>query len=84
VITDGTLTLSPLRLEDAATHFAGEDAELVRWLNGGPGTLAGVESYIRRTPPEAVDGHDQGFGTKTGESDTRTRRNTDHQGGLQV
>jgi RimJ/RimL family protein N-acetyltransferase len=49
VITDGALTLRPLRLEDAAPHLAGEDAELVYWLNGGPGTLPGVESYIRST-----------------------------------
>jgi hypothetical protein len=47
VITDGVLTLAPLRPADAATHLAGEDAELVRWLNGGPGTLPGVEAYIR-------------------------------------
>jgi RimJ/RimL family protein N-acetyltransferase len=43
------LTLSPLRLEDAAAHLAGEDTELVRWLNGGQGTLPGVQAYIRRT-----------------------------------
>jgi RimJ/RimL family protein N-acetyltransferase len=49
VITDGTLTLSPLRLDDAAAHLAGEDAELVRWLNGGQGTLPGVQAYIQRT-----------------------------------
>jgi RimJ/RimL family protein N-acetyltransferase len=49
VLTDGVLVIGPLRPEDAATHLAGEDAELVRWLNGGPATLADVESYIRRT-----------------------------------
>jgi hypothetical protein len=65
VITNGRLTLSPLRLEDAATHFAGEDAELVRWLNGGPGTLAGVESYIRRTIDQwAAGGPKLAFGIR--------------------
>jgi RimJ/RimL family protein N-acetyltransferase len=65
VISDGTLTLSPLRLEDAATHFAGEDAELVRWLNGGPGTLPGVQAYIRRTIEQwAADGPKLAFGIR--------------------
>jgi hypothetical protein len=35
VITDGGLTLAPLRLDDA---------ELVRRLNGGRGTLPGVQA----------------------------------------
>ena len=32
-VSDGVIVLCPLRLEDAADHLAGEDAELVRWLN---------------------------------------------------
>ncbi|MEV0143464.1 MULTISPECIES: hypothetical protein [unclassified Nonomuraea] len=45
---DGTVTLSPLCLDDVDAHLAGEDDELVRYLNGGPGTRATVEAYIRR------------------------------------
>jgi RimJ/RimL family protein N-acetyltransferase len=65
VITDGALTLRPLRLEDAAPHLAGEDAELVYWLNGGPGTLPGVESYIRSTIEQwAAGGPKLAFGIR--------------------
>ncbi|MFJ6659898.1 GNAT family N-acetyltransferase [Streptomyces sp. NPDC091377] len=46
-LSDGTITLSPLRLDDVEAHLAGEDELLVRWLNGGPGTRAGVEAYVR-------------------------------------
>lgn len=47
-LSDGEVRLSPLGLADAAPHLAGEDAELVRWLSGGVGTLGGVEDFIRR------------------------------------
>jgi RimJ/RimL family protein N-acetyltransferase len=46
VISDGVIVLRPLRIEDAAEHLAGEDAELVRWLNGGPGTTDSVQRHV--------------------------------------
>ncbi|MCX4730356.1 GNAT family N-acetyltransferase [Streptomyces sp. NBC_01363] len=46
-LSDGTITLSPLRLDDVEAHLAGEDELLVRCLNGGPGTREGVEAYFR-------------------------------------
>ncbi|MFI8362031.1 GNAT family N-acetyltransferase [Streptomyces sp. NPDC085612] len=46
-LSDGTITLRPLSPEDAEAHPAGEDELLVRWLNGGPGTLGGVVAYFR-------------------------------------
>lgn len=46
-LSDGTITLSPLRPDDVDAHLAGEDEQLVRWLNGGPGTREGVEAYVR-------------------------------------
>ncbi|MEU9458660.1 GNAT family N-acetyltransferase [Streptomyces sp. NPDC088394] len=46
-LTDGTITLSPLRPDDVEAHLAGEDELLVRWLNGGPNTREGVEAYFR-------------------------------------
>ncbi|MDL4777582.1 GNAT family N-acetyltransferase [Actinomadura xylanilytica] len=46
-LSDGIVTLSPLCLDDAEAHLAGEDEPMVRWLNGGPGTREGVEAYIR-------------------------------------
>jgi hypothetical protein len=42
------ITLRPLSALDAATHLAGEDDELVMWLNGGLGTLETVRSHIER------------------------------------
>jgi RimJ/RimL family protein N-acetyltransferase len=48
VISDGVIVLRPLRVEDAADHLAGEDAELVRWLNGGPGTTGSVRRYVEQ------------------------------------
>jgi hypothetical protein len=44
-LTDGTATLRPLRPADAAAHLAGEDDELVKWLNGGAGTAATVRAH---------------------------------------
>jgi len=46
-LSDGVITLSPLRLDDVEAHLTGEDELLVRWLNGGPGTREGVEVYFR-------------------------------------
>ncbi|GAA1544299.1 hypothetical protein GCM10009730_61820 [Streptomyces albidochromogenes] len=46
-LSDGVITLSPLRLDDVEAHLTGEDELLVRWLNGGPGTREGVEAYFR-------------------------------------
>ncbi|RAJ57898.1 RimJ/RimL family protein N-acetyltransferase [Streptomyces sp. KhCrAH-43] len=46
-MSDGVVTLSPLRLDDMRAHLEGEEELLVRWLNGGPGTREGVEAYIR-------------------------------------
>jgi RimJ/RimL family protein N-acetyltransferase len=46
-LSDGIVTLSPLRVNDVDAHLAGEDDLLVRWLSGGPGTRQGVEDYIR-------------------------------------
>jgi len=46
-LSDGVVTLSPLHLEDAEAHLAGEDEALVRWLSGGPSTPQGVATYFR-------------------------------------
>ncbi|WP_208637436.1 hypothetical protein [Amycolatopsis echigonensis] len=51
-LSDGMLVLSPSRPDDAEAHFAGEDSELVRWLNGGPGTLAGTREYFQHCQEE--------------------------------
>jgi RimJ/RimL family protein N-acetyltransferase len=65
VIADGVRTLAPLRPADAATHLAGEDAELVRWRGGGPGTLPGVEACIRSTLDQwAAGGPELAFGVR--------------------
>ncbi|MFI6790051.1 GNAT family N-acetyltransferase [Nonomuraea sp. NPDC050383] len=47
-LSDGVATLSPLCLDDLDAHLAGEDDQLVRWLNGGPSSRAETEAYIRR------------------------------------
>ncbi|MEV3872762.1 GNAT family N-acetyltransferase [Streptomyces sp. NPDC049906] len=46
-LSDGIIALSPLHPDDAEAHFAGEDEQLVRWLNGGPSTREAVEGYLR-------------------------------------
>lgn len=46
-LTDGVVVLAPLDLGDVAEHLAGEDEELIRWLNGGPGTRETVEAHVR-------------------------------------
>ncbi|WP_433518698.1 GNAT family N-acetyltransferase [Nonomuraea sp. CA-143628] len=65
-LSDGTVTLSPLCLDDVDAHLAGEDDQLVRWLNGGPGTRATVEAHIRRCLERwAAGGPVHTFGIRT-------------------
>ncbi|WP_281373679.1 hypothetical protein [Haloechinothrix aidingensis] len=40
--------MRPISMTDAPAHRAGEDAELVRWPSGRPGTPASVRAYIGR------------------------------------
>lgn len=47
-LADGVITLRPLDLADVRAHLAGEDEELIRWLNGGPGSPDRVEAYVLR------------------------------------
>lgn len=47
-LSDGIITLSPLRPDDVEAHLAGEDELLARWLNGGRSTREGVAAYFRR------------------------------------
>ncbi|MFG2630185.1 GNAT family N-acetyltransferase [Streptomyces sp. NPDC048473] len=67
-LSDGVVTLSPLRLDDVDAHLAGEDEQLVRWLSGGPGTRAGVEKYIVHCMEQwAADGPLRAFGIRAGD-----------------
>jgi RimJ/RimL family protein N-acetyltransferase len=64
-LTDGVIVISPLRWEDAEPHLAGEDDELVRWLNGGPGSRATVHAHVRRSIERwASDGPKLSFGIR--------------------
>ncbi|MGW4021407.1 GNAT family N-acetyltransferase [Streptomyces sp. NPDC005009] len=66
-LSDGVVTLSPLRPDDAEAHLAGEDELLVRWLNGGPGTREGVEAYFRHCQEQwETAGPLRAFGIRVG------------------
>ncbi|MFI1395950.1 GNAT family N-acetyltransferase [Streptomyces sp. NPDC020681] len=66
-LSDGIVTLSPLRLDDVETHLMGEDELLVRWLNGGPGTREGVEAYFQRCREQwEAAGPFRAFGIRVG------------------
>ncbi|MEV4788265.1 GNAT family N-acetyltransferase [Streptomyces tuirus] len=70
-LSDGIITLSPLCLDDAEAHLAGEDEMLVRWLSGGPGTRAGVETYIRHCRKQwDTAGPLRAFGIRVGTENT--------------
>jgi RimJ/RimL family protein N-acetyltransferase len=70
-LTHGTITLRPLGLEDVQAHYAAEDAELARWLNGGRGTLETVRAHIMRTMGWWEDGGPIfGFGVRLVADDT--------------
>jgi RimJ/RimL family protein N-acetyltransferase len=70
-LSDGIIALSPLRLDDAATHLAGEDEPMVRWLSGGPGTREGVEAYIRHCEEQwETAGPLRAFGIRVGADET--------------
>lgn len=47
-LSDGVIALRPITVADAEAHLAGEDEELARWLNGGPGTLQSVVEHFER------------------------------------
>lgn len=69
-LSDGVVTLRPLRPADAADHLAGEDAELVRWLNGGPGTPETVLAHLQRVGAMwAAGGPIFGFGIRAAPDD---------------
>ncbi|GAA3190879.1 GNAT family N-acetyltransferase [Nonomuraea roseoviolacea] len=64
---DGDVALSPLTMDDAEAHLAGEDAELVRYLNGGPGTPATVGAHLRRCEEQwRAGGPVHAFGVRVG------------------
>ncbi|MEV0174539.1 GNAT family N-acetyltransferase [Streptomyces sp. NPDC050803] len=66
-LSDGTITLTPLRPDDTDAHLAGEDEQLVRWLSGGPGTRAGVEAYMRHCQEQwETGGPLRAFGIRVG------------------
>ncbi|MEU6803580.1 GNAT family N-acetyltransferase [Streptomyces neyagawaensis] len=66
-LSDGLVTLSPLRPEDAETHLAGEDEELVRWLSGGRSTREGVDAYLRHCQEQwEASGPLRAFGIRVG------------------
>lgn len=66
-LADGELILSPLNLDDVQAHLAGEDDLLVRWLNGGPSTLADTEKYVRHcTEQWGTEGPLRAFGIRIG------------------
>ncbi|MFE4588728.1 GNAT family N-acetyltransferase [Streptomyces laurentii] len=71
ILSDGTVALSPLRLDDASAHLAGEDTQLVRWLNGGPGTRESVEAYLVHCAQQwEADGPLRAFGIRFGAEET--------------
>lgn len=66
-LSDGIITLSPLRLDDVEAHLTGEDELLVRWLNGGPGTREGIEVYFRHCQEQwETAGPLRAFGIRVG------------------
>jgi RimJ/RimL family protein N-acetyltransferase len=70
-LSDGIITLSPLRLDDVEAHLAGEDEPFVRWLSGGPGTREGVEAYIRHCLEQwDTAGPLRAFGIRVGADET--------------
>jgi hypothetical protein len=70
-LSDGIITLSPLRPDDSEAHLAGEDETLVRWLSGGPGTREGVEAYMRHCQEQwDTAGPLRAFGIRVGDDET--------------
>ncbi|MBA3489853.1 MAG: GNAT family N-acetyltransferase, partial [Longispora sp.] len=70
-LTDGVIALRPLGLDDIDAHFAREDEDLVRWLNGGRGTLETVRAHIVRTMEWwEAGGPIFGFGIRLAPDDT--------------
>lgn len=58
-----SVELRPLTHADAAAHCAGEDAETVRWLTGGYGTIDGTRAYFDLLARNAAAGRGKrGFG----------------------
>ncbi|MFI7275247.1 GNAT family N-acetyltransferase [Streptomyces sp. NPDC049879] len=67
-LTEGDVTLSPLLPGDVDAHLAGEDEELARWLNGGAGTRADVQDYVRHCGEQWERGGPlRAFGLRVGE-----------------
>ncbi|ADD40520.1 GNAT family N-acetyltransferase [Stackebrandtia nassauensis] len=46
-LSDGVIILTPFHRCDAAAHLAGEDADMERWLSGGPGSPERLAAYFQ-------------------------------------
>lgn len=55
-VSDGTVVLRPLTMDDAAAHLAGEDSEFSTWLSGGVSTGETVRRHIERSQALWRDG----------------------------
>ncbi|GAA1489510.1 GNAT family N-acetyltransferase [Brachybacterium sacelli] len=51
-----TITVEPLRVEDAGAMVAAEDEETIRRLTGGRSTIEGTREYVRRLAENALAG----------------------------
>ncbi|MEU4744784.1 GNAT family N-acetyltransferase [Actinosynnema sp. NPDC023658] len=70
-LSDGLITISPLRPDDAEAHFAGEDEPLVRWLSGSPSTLKRVRAYLLHCEEQwTTAGPLRAFGIRVGAQET--------------
>lgn len=47
-ISDDHVQIRPFTHNDVAAHVAGDDLEQIKWLSGGPSTIAGTTSWIDR------------------------------------
>lgn len=70
-LSDGVISLAPLRPEDAEAHLAGEDEPMVRWLSGGRSTRGDVDAYIRHCQEQwDTGGSLRAFGIRAGSAGT--------------
>ncbi len=47
-ISDDRVQIRPFTRDDITAHVAGDDPEQVKWLSGGPSTIAGTTAWVDR------------------------------------
>lgn len=70
VLTDDVIALRCLSIHDAPAHLNGEDADKIRWVSGGPGSMERLIPWIEQNQQQwRSSGTRRHFGIRDAQTD---------------